>query len=1093
MGNTAATVAPDAIWRRKVQNGTMKTYTKLMDGTASVQRQRVEAGCPAQRQQDPVPATAGGAAALASQGLRQMANTAPRALQLKRQAEELAGGPAASKLRHFQQMANLAPRTLQLKQTVDNVQRGGEADRAGLPERLKSGIEALSGMSMDHVRVHYNSQQPAQLQAHAYAQGSDIHVGPGQERHLPHEAWHIVQQMQGRVAPTRQLHGRTPVNDDAGLESEADVMGARALLHGGQAHGNEAGSLQPPGSLPAVQRVIKAGERAAIQALSRQNVLARMRHPGPHEEAGEIATAWLKTNGNPESSELSQWMALINEHLRPQRGEVVREEEKGQEDSDGMQDDEEGMEGDATHEEEEEYEEEYEEEEEEDDDAADEDYVEEAEAEEEDDEEYAADEDDEEEEEDEEEDDEDDDEEEDEEEDKEEDDEDDEDEDEEDEQKRQEAPLRPVKVRAARANALWEKEAEILVTTHATLKKIAVKKIALILMLSRHGIFNAMGRGANPRYIRSDRNAVIKMTVQKLPQEKNKRGEIPDVYQNITPNEWLAVMEALNPDAQLSIGKSKDIDEHIRKQRSISGEIHMTTFPEPQENEPPLMTLIFDGNYPALNIHFPALESYIRNKQEISSKKKAVVGAGQGKGMTKFLMGRLMFLCNSGIADASLKLVEKSSFGFQTPTLGDLGTNMTIRLSPGIDRSIVDPVKLGLQKLHEELSDLMNDKSVHSLDTLNEHSKIYEYWKPGKKGPTQDVLLESYNTKKTKLNHLLFTQVERGTKGNTLIGRMFERNHKNILALAGQEKSLLEWATEILTLHRPDKLNAALKGKKLTLGAPDLLPADALNAIETNVAGDEVAGQRLALFQSVARAMKCSDERMEEDAGLDRWDEEASDSELEDSDGESGQTVSGGKAVVPSGMASLSQMLGDEAVTKTERVKSRMQPGLYYEDFDHAKKNFSLAGYTTADLIVADLNPNRAQPGTDAQGQGSKVEGVVRTLNESNAKVWMVDMTSSTQEEQSEVYGSWKKNAAAQLLITLVSGLKQQEQGLNVNPHGLVHWAYKGDGEKLQQIQAHFSDMRSSPVNRRSKISNQIRRHFKGQGAFSWSRLSSKK
>ena len=27
----------------------------------------------------------------------------------------------------------------------------------------------------------------------AYAQGSDIHLAPGQEQHLPHEAWHVVQ------------------------------------------------------------------------------------------------------------------------------------------------------------------------------------------------------------------------------------------------------------------------------------------------------------------------------------------------------------------------------------------------------------------------------------------------------------------------------------------------------------------------------------------------------------------------------------------------------------------------------------------------------------------------------------------------------------------------------------------------------------------------------------------------------------------------------------------------------------------------------------------------------------------------------------
>lgn len=99
----------------------------------------------------------------------------------------------------------------------------------GLPDHLKSGIESLSGISMDNVKVHYNSSQPAQLNALAYTQGTDIHVAPGQEQHLPHEAWHVVQQAQGRVQPTMQLKDGVPVNDDEGLEHEADVMGARGL------------------------------------------------------------------------------------------------------------------------------------------------------------------------------------------------------------------------------------------------------------------------------------------------------------------------------------------------------------------------------------------------------------------------------------------------------------------------------------------------------------------------------------------------------------------------------------------------------------------------------------------------------------------------------------------------------------------------------------------------------------------------------------------------------------------------------------------------------------------------------------------------
>ena len=108
-------------------------------------------------------------------------------------------------------------------------ERAAKTNRTGLPDALKSGIESLSGMSMDAVKVHYNSDKPVQLNAHAYAQGTDIHLAPGQEKYLPHEAWHVVQQEQGRVKPTLQMQQGTLINDDRALEAEADAMGERAI------------------------------------------------------------------------------------------------------------------------------------------------------------------------------------------------------------------------------------------------------------------------------------------------------------------------------------------------------------------------------------------------------------------------------------------------------------------------------------------------------------------------------------------------------------------------------------------------------------------------------------------------------------------------------------------------------------------------------------------------------------------------------------------------------------------------------------------------------------------------------------------------
>jgi hypothetical protein len=96
----------------------------------------------------------------------------------------------------------------------------------GIPDDLKAGIEYLCGFSIDDVKVHYNSAKPAELEALAYTLDQDIYIAPGQEEHLPHEVWHVVQQMQGRVQSTLQVKN-TSVNDHVFLEEEADKMGKR--------------------------------------------------------------------------------------------------------------------------------------------------------------------------------------------------------------------------------------------------------------------------------------------------------------------------------------------------------------------------------------------------------------------------------------------------------------------------------------------------------------------------------------------------------------------------------------------------------------------------------------------------------------------------------------------------------------------------------------------------------------------------------------------------------------------------------------------------------------------------------------------------
>jgi Domain of unknown function (DUF4157) len=144
-------------------------------------------------------------------------------------------------------------RLTQLAATLNARTAPNRPSRAGMPEALKAGVEALSGVSLDGVLVHRNSARPAQLNALAYAQGRDIHLAPGQEKLLPHEAWHVAQQAQGRVRPTMQLKIGVAVNDDVHLEREADIMGAKALAY----PAGPAGAVAPgdgPSSGSTVQR-----------------------------------------------------------------------------------------------------------------------------------------------------------------------------------------------------------------------------------------------------------------------------------------------------------------------------------------------------------------------------------------------------------------------------------------------------------------------------------------------------------------------------------------------------------------------------------------------------------------------------------------------------------------------------------------------------------------------------------------------------------------------------------------------------------------------------------------------------------------------
>ncbi|OKH39735.1 hypothetical protein NIES2119_05660 [[Phormidium ambiguum] IAM M-71] len=102
-----------------------------------------------------------------------------------------------------------------------------------MPEAVQQKMETAFGADFSGIRIHEGPQAKA-MNAIAYTQGENIHFQPGKyqpetqsgQELLGHELTHVVQQKAGRVtAPQRKA---VPINADINLETEADLLGAKA-------------------------------------------------------------------------------------------------------------------------------------------------------------------------------------------------------------------------------------------------------------------------------------------------------------------------------------------------------------------------------------------------------------------------------------------------------------------------------------------------------------------------------------------------------------------------------------------------------------------------------------------------------------------------------------------------------------------------------------------------------------------------------------------------------------------------------------------------------------------------------------------------
>lgn len=147
------------------------------------------------------------------------------ALQLKSGPHTDAGDVGPS-----DRLATLGERSSNTRNTRNTSSSGGMP----LQDSVRDKMESAFGADFSGVRVHADGKADA-LGAQAFTQGENIHFGQGQyapENHsgqelLGHELTHVLQQRAGRVATTTQARG-LDLNDDAGLEQEADVLGAQA-------------------------------------------------------------------------------------------------------------------------------------------------------------------------------------------------------------------------------------------------------------------------------------------------------------------------------------------------------------------------------------------------------------------------------------------------------------------------------------------------------------------------------------------------------------------------------------------------------------------------------------------------------------------------------------------------------------------------------------------------------------------------------------------------------------------------------------------------------------------------------------------------
>ena len=182
-----------------------------------------------------------------------------------------------------------------------------------LPESLQAKMEDSFGTDFGNVNIHKNDRSAAQIGALAYTKGNNVHFAPeqynpgsqkGQEL-IGHELTHVVQQREGKVTAT--LHGKGMlINDNPGLEKEADIKGKRAVK-GEIVH---SGGVEQGNSKNVVQGFFKGVTKSGVNYRVADDLSATVRVGYPNHilyaKSGKAATANTKLSAVGSGIELTE-------------------------------------------------------------------------------------------------------------------------------------------------------------------------------------------------------------------------------------------------------------------------------------------------------------------------------------------------------------------------------------------------------------------------------------------------------------------------------------------------------------------------------------------------------------------------------------------------------------------------------------------------------------------------------------------------------------------------------------------------------------------------------------------------------------------